>query len=242
MPNAAHELADLLDSWRVIQAGSTLRSSRSFGRDTREDWQIQIRAARLLDEVDRYLEAARLSGKSVDHYLRAFPRWAMGLVAPDHKWGETAPSQRAVIEQHSIDLLRALGDIMESTQITVAMTPELTQGKQDAIDALLEALSDPAVHLREAERRYVYELVNSVRRVFEESDVLGSVDLVARVHELVGVMTMLAETLSEHEDTKDVAKRILRAARRVVPYARFGAQATAGSIGVAADLMQITGG
>lgn len=243
MPNAAHELADALQDWILIRKGQNVRISRSFQGDTTEDWREQVRVIGLLHEVDRYLSAATLSGREMGHYLRAYPKWAKGLIAPDQNWQESiSGSARPVIDQPSIDLLRALGDIMASTELSVAMTPEASKGGTDAIDALLEALSDPSVHLRDTERRYVYELVSSVRRVFEESTVLGSVDLIARVHELLGVMTMLAETLAADPSTEGVAKKILRAVRRVVPYAAFGAKVSAGTIGVAADMLQITAG
>ncbi|MBW1639249.1 hypothetical protein G3H63_09215 [Microbacterium resistens] len=242
MPNAAHELADLLESWRVVKNNSTIRSTRGLTADDVEGWRNQARAFGLLHQIDQYLAAAELAGSDIDHFVRAYPDWAKGIVAPEYKWNEAIQATRTVIEQHRIDLLRALGDIMKGTEISVAMTPETSQAGRDAVDALMDELKDPTVQLRDAERRYVYELIASVRRVFEESKVLGSVNLMARVHELLGVMTMLAETLSESDDTKQAATRILRAARRIVPYAKFGARVSAGAIGVAADLVQITSG
>ena len=177
----------------------------------------------------------------MDHYLRAYPNWAKGLIAPDQHWQETiSGSARSMIDQASIDLLRALGDNMKANEISVSMSPEISRHGVAAIDELLEALGDPDVQLSEVEAQYVYELVSSVRRVFEESKLLGSVDLIRRVHELLGVMTMLSETLATDPATEGAAKRIMKAVRKVVPWAKFGAKASAGAIGVAADFLQIT--
>ncbi|KAB1883642.1 hypothetical protein F6W70_13680 [Microbacterium maritypicum] len=243
MTNAAQELADILDGWRVVSKGNSIRTLRSLHADSPDEWRGQVRAFGLLHEVDSYLASAQLGGRNVDHYLRAYPQWAKALVAPDMLWSDAVTgSARGVVDQGSIDVLRALGDIMDSSQLSVSLSPEMTIDGLAAVDALLEALSDPSVHLREAERRYVYELIASVRRVFEESTVLGSVDLLGRVHELLGVMSLLAETLAKDPQTSKLAKKIKDAARRIVPYASFGAKVGAGTIGAAADLLQITTG
>ena len=240
MTNAAHELADILKGWRLVSRSTTVRASRGFAADTSDDWRSQVRAIGLLSEVDRYLTAAKDAGREVDHYLRAYPNWAKGVIAPDLRWNDSASSTQTVIDQPSLDLLSALGDIMNATQISVSMSEARSGIGTAAIEDLMVALSDPSVTLSEAEKQYVYELVSSVRRVYEESSVFGSVNLLSRVHELLGVMTMLAETLSRDPNTKPIARKIMQAVRRAVPYGSFGAKVTAGTIGVAADLLQIT--
>ena len=241
MPNAAHELADLLQEWRAITKGKNVRTTRGFVSDTPDDWRQQVRAIGLLHEVDRYLAAATSSGRDMAHYLRAYPSWAKGLIAPDQNWQETINgTARGLIDQGSIDLLRALGDNMKASEISVSMSPEVSKHGIAAIDELLEALGDPDVQLSEVEAQYVYELVSSIRRVFEESKLLGSVDLIRRVHELLGVMTLLSETLSTDPAREGAAEKIMKAVRKVVPWASFGAKASAGAIGVAADFIQIT--
>lgn len=242
MPNSAHELADLLQSWLIIPSGQTVRVSRGMQGDAIEGWRLQVHATVLLRDVDKYLTGAQLAKRNVDHFLRAYPAWTAGVFAPDLVWNQGTQGNKLIMAQHHIDLLRALGDIMDSTEISVSMSTEQSAEGVSAVDALLDVLNDPEVHLTEGERRYVYELISSVRRVFEESKVLGSVDLLRSVHELLGVMTMLAETLAEDPATKTIAKKIMQAARRIVPYATFGAKVSAGTIGVAADILQITSG
>lgn len=243
MPNAAHELADLLEQWRVVPRSATVRISRGYeNNDSIELWRAQVHAADLLREVDRFVDAVRLSGRSVDHYLRGYPAWAKAVFAPDVRWNEGVGSATAVSELQSIDLLRALGDIIDSSDLAVSMNADSVRTSTEALDDLMGCLSDPGISLSQVERQYVFELIASIQRVMAESSVLGSVDLLRRVHELLGVMNLLAETLAKNPDTAGLAKKIVKAARRVVPYANFGAKVGVGTIGVAADLLQITTG
>lgn len=242
MSNAAHTLADLLEQWRVVTRSQTVRGSRGFDTDSLDSWRAQVDAVGLLREVDRFLGAASASGRNVDHYLRGYPVWAKAVFAPDMKWNEGAQSTTGLVEVQSIDLLRALGDMIDASGLAVSMSPDRAKASTDAIDELLDCLNDPEIALSKVERQYVFELIVSVRRVMEESAVLGSVDLLRRVHELLGVMTLLAETLAQDPATSALAKRIKAASRRIVPYASFGAKVSAGTIGVAADLLQITTG
>lgn len=242
MPNAAHALADLLAEWRVSPRGQTVRTTRGLSADNADGWRVQVRAAALLHEVDEFLATARAQGRSVDHYTRGYSVWAKAIFAPDYKWNEGSQGTQAVADQPSIDLLRGLGDLVSAWEIAVPLSPSATKTSTEALDELLTCLKDPGISLTQPERQYVFELILSVRRVFDESDVLGRVDLLHRVHELLGVMNLLAESLAKDPSTKGLAKRIAAAARRVVPYAKFGATVTAGSIGAAADLLQITSG
>lgn len=242
MGNAAHDLADLLESWKTVGAGESMRSIRRLDDDSPASWARQVHAAQLLSEVGRYLEAMTLSGESVDHYQRSYPEWAKGVFAPWIDWTSSVQGQRPVVGQPAIDLLRAFGDVARSVGLTVSMSPVIAHTSTEALDELMECLRDPSVQLNEVERRYVFDLISSVRQVFEESSVLGSVNLLARVHELLGVMTMLADTLSESEETRGLAKKLLAATRRVVPYAKFGARVSAGTLGAAADFLQLTQG
>ncbi|MGO1769986.1 MAG: hypothetical protein ACTHZX_08535 [Microbacterium sp.] len=242
MANAAHELATKLAEWRVLPARQSLNHQRGIDPASATGWRDQMRLTELLREVDRYLAAADAAGRDVSHYLRAYPQWAKAIFAPGVHWNQSTGSATAIGDAPAIDLLRALGDIMDAQEISVSLSEETTRESLGALDELLECLNDPSVQLSEIERRYVFELIGSVRRVFEESEVLGSVDMLRRVHELIGVLSMLADTLDVDEATRTVAKRIKRAARRVAPYVAFGGKATAGAIGVAADLIQITSG
>lgn len=243
MSNAAHELADLLENWRVVPRSSTVRLSRGYeNSDTVELWRAQVHAADLLREVDRFIDAVRLSGRSVDHYLRSYPAWARVVFAPDIRWNEGVGSAASLGELQSIDLLRALGDIIDSSGLAVPLDTESVRSSQDALSDLLDYLNDPEISLSRVERQYVFELIASVQRVMDESSVLGSVDLLRRVHELLGVMNMLAETLAADPATTNLSKKIKQAARRIIPYATFGAKVSVGTLGAAADILQITTG
>lgn len=239
MANAAHELAKALYEWRVLPARTTLNKQRGIDSDAAGGWRGQVRLAHLLREIDLYLSAAATAGRDMSHYMRAYPHWARAIFAPANTWNQSVQNNQEIGDAQAIDILRALGDIMETDEPSVSLTEDRNRESLSALDDLLACLNDESVKLSRVERQYVFELISSLRRTFEESETLGSIDLLRRVHELMGVMSLLAETLAADESTQSVAKRIMKAARRVIPYVAFGGRATAGSIGMAADLAEL---
>jgi len=243
MGNPARELAKLLGEWRVIKGATNVHKQRGTERSSIEGWRAQVRAVALLAEVDQFLTSMSEAGVDVEHYQRWLPQWAGAIFVPDRQWGANANANgERLFDQSVVDMANAVADFIHTTQIGVNLSAERKRTSLDALDEIARDLGSEDVQLTEIERRYIFELISSCRAVFQESSSLGTVDLLRRVHELLGVLTLLAETLSEDPKTKDLAKRLLRAARRVVPYAVFGGRVAAGSLGAAADLLQLTDG
>lgn len=243
MGNPARELAEKLERWMVLPPKNSLKKVRGIHREgTVDQWREVISAAHLLDEVDQYLLGMEAAGIPVAHYQRAYPRWAAAVVAPDTQWGSVSQSsdETVVIDRALVDQMHALADVMDATTPMLRLTTETRTASISAIDDVLSLLRDPAVQLTEVQRRYVFELVAEVRRMFDEAETLGGVDLLRRVHELIGVLSMIAEGLAEDPETMDLAARLRDASSRVAPYMKFGVIAAAGAIDVAANLLAIT--
>ncbi len=232
-----------MSSWQRLPATNNVHKVRKTTNQNPDGWRTQVHAVALLADVQRFVATLKLAGEPTEYYERWIPKWAFALFMPDRQWSANPPQNgETAFDQSLIDMLNALADRIDSTGIGVQLSTESTQSSIDALDEIVAALKSPDVNLNEVERRYIFELINSCRTVFQEADAIGPVDLLRRVHELLGVMTMLAETLAKDPVTEGVAKRILRASRKVVPYVAFGAKVTAGTLGATADLLQITSG
>ncbi|CAN7444555.1 hypothetical protein LJR045_002929 [Microbacterium sp. LjRoot45] len=244
MGNPARELADYLDDVKQVTARQSMRDLRgvSAQHDQVVGWANQIDYASRLARVSEFLDAFERSGKDVLHYRRAFPKWAEGVFAPDVDWAGGAQTAKVIINSASIDLLRAFADLIDTSGIAVSMSPARTDSSLSALDEIVEMLESDDIPLSFVERRYVFELISSCRRVIQESAIFGEADLIARVHELIGVMTMLAETLSKAADTRTAGRKLLAAAKRVAPYVSFGGRVAEGAIGTTANILSITGG
>lgn len=240
MANAARELAEILLSWRVVARGQTVYSTRGTNDPQSLDfWRAQIHAVDLLEEVSSVLRAARASGSPKEHYERAEPSWCRAVFGPDLQWNQPPNSAVSVVEPSSIDILYGLADWIDATAFPVPTSGPhrvAVGGALDEIVALLDGLD-----LGPAEKRYVFELIMSVRSVLSESEAFGTVDLAARLHELFGFLTHLADDLESDPKTKSVGKKLKQAARKVLPYARFGTGLALGAIGAAADVQQLAG-
>lgn len=242
MGNPARELAALLADWRVVPRGQTVYNVRGIGGQAVDDWRTQVHAAGLLSEVDRFLVSMAAAGYDVSHYQEFIPAWTRAVFAPDRAWNSGTTSVDNLYEPSAVAMLRAAADLFDNTELTVTLSAERTRTSIDAIDEIMASLSTAAPPVTGPERRYLFELLNSCRTVFQEADAVGQIDLIRRVHELLGVLTMLAEALSQNPETAGLAKRLLKLGRQVIPYVTFGAKAGAGALGAGADLLSITSG
>jgi hypothetical protein len=242
MTNPARELADLLEQWRTIPTGGTVHTVRGTHTDSLDSWRRQVRAAVLLHDVDRSLEALAAAQRDVSHYTRLLPRWTAAVFVPDRHWGQSSNSAGQLFDQVDLDMLRAVADILDLSKIVVTLDGPTVRRSVDALNEVLDALTDDRLGLSIVEQRYLFDLIGSCRAVLEEATTFGAVDLLRRIHELIGVLNMLADTLERDPETEDLASRIRRAAKKVAPYLAFGAKAAAGAVGAGADLLQITDG
>lgn len=243
MTNPARELADMLTGWKNIPPGKNVHMLRTTHTGDLDAWRTQAHAAALLGDVDRFLAAMKSSGQRVDHYLRFMPMWTAAVFVPDRAWGEMAgQAELPLFSQELIDMLYATGDLIDSTELAVPLAAPTRSASMDALDELDSILNSGEISMREPERRYIFELIASCRAVYRESEAFGSVDLLRRVHELLGVLTMLADSLGDDKESAKLAERIRTVARKVIPYASFGTRLAAGTLGAAADVIQITSG
>lgn len=203
-------------------------------------WRQQMHAVDLLASVSAVLRASELSGRPMPHYERAEAAWCRGIFAPDSQWNQPIGSSVGVLEESAVDMLHGLADLIDATDSGDVIDAAGQRAVGDALDDVMVLLADEALSLSPVEKRYVFELIMSIRGVLDEAQAFGSVELLRRVHELFGYLTRLSEDLSDHPETADLAQRIKDVARRVLPYVRFSTGFAVGALSVVADIQQIT--
>jgi hypothetical protein len=242
MGNSARELADMLSDWRVVPRGVSAYNQRGLtDGDPIEFWRGQVHAARLLGEVDSALVAMQDSGRNVGHYNRALESWFRGVFGPDHVWGSAPNSKVELSPQSSVDLLYSFADLLDATTLPVA----IDESKLTSIRAGLSEIIDliEGAPLSQAERRYVFELVTSVRKLLDSVEVIGGIDLLHHIHELFGFLTLLADDLDARgEASPEFTSRLRDAARKVIPYVRYGTLFGLSALDATANVIQITQG
>jgi hypothetical protein len=245
MANPAAELADLLETWGRIPNGTsiyTVRGSSSNGRGDVEMWRRHLDAVALLAQVDQSLRAMELSGRKVDHHVRAFPLWCEGMFAPNELWNQISQGVRESIDATAIDRLHSFADFLGSTEPGTMIGPAERLGIREAVGSLIDLLGSDEVSLDDSSKRYIFELLSAIQRLADEHLVTGTTDLVRRINELYGALSLLADDLSEAGATPGFVSKLRSAARRVYPYAHFGVTAGLAALGAAADVKAVTGG
>lgn len=173
------------------------------------------------------------------HYERAEVAWYRAVFGPDVPWNQTSNTPIAVIDEPSVDMLYGLADYIDATDVGGGIDLTAQRCISTAVDDVLVLLADDALTLGPAEKRYVYELIESIRGVLSESRTFGSVELLHHAHELFGYLTLLSDSLSADQETADLGGKFRDAARRVVPFLRFGTGFATGTLGALADFQQI---
>lgn len=242
MTNAAFELADLLLEWNRVDHGQFPELVR--GAEARppgeEFWRKHLHAVELLRQVDDVIQGLRLQGKRYSHYENLFPSWAGAVFGYFTPWGVDNQT-RVALPESDIHVLTGLGNYIEEVPSLALLDGPRRLNLTGAISDILEILSADSIQLEPNVRRYVFELITSIQRLLAETSVFGSADLLARIHELFGYLTILAEDLDSDESTRAFAVKLREAAWKIVPYVQFAARSGMAALGMVADVKGLSG-
>jgi hypothetical protein len=234
MPNAAYELATTLDSWQMTS--ETAMSARSKDGDLEgvDFWRSQASAVELLREVDRMIESLRRAGQDVTPFEDYVEEYYQAVFSYEVGWKNGALG--AALDAHAMRSLRFLGMYWDAASVGVSpLEPAARAGLLGALlearDALLELPT-----LSQAEREYVFRLVDGVHSFIDERETLGVADLRKHVERVSGALLAVVAQLPD-EDT-DGRQAILSALGRVVQYARGGLHDAAAVAAIASVAMQ----
>lgn len=241
MTNAAAELARLLDQWNPVQPGESVMTLRGMMEtDTDEFWIGQVKVAGLLAQILRDLDSLEAAGTNVDHYRRAIPSWAGAVFVPEMAWSDVRSVGESVLGISSLDMLKGFADLVEASDMRVRVPRERSDSILLTLAELTDLIKSDELDLGLAQKRYAFELLNSVRAVLDSASISTNSDFVRRVNELVGFLTLLADELDLSGEKSDLSKRVRLAARKIVPWIVWSSAGGATIIGMAADLKSIT--
>lgn len=226
--NPAKELAALLVSWRPQEVTPWEARVGAAGGDTLVAWRAQGRAAALLREVDQALDALRAAGEDTEAFDPWVEEWHEAVFSYRTTWRErtSAPLMRP----EALSLLQAFGLLLDRNVL-----PPLDERRRSALLAALDdvegLLGSEADRLSEADREYLWRLVNGAREFVAETAVRGAADLREHLDRLSGALLSMAARFAEAGDEEtartfgSVAVKIATGARTV--------------LGVAADLATV---
>jgi hypothetical protein len=234
MPNAAFELAKTLDSWKMSSESAKSARSRSGELDGVQFWRSQASAVELLREVDRMIDSLRRSGQDVTPFEDYVEEYYQAVFSYEVGWQNSAFG--AALDAHALNSLRFLGMYWDAA--SVGVSPLEPAARTGLLGALIEArdalLNLPT--LSQAEREYVYRLVDGAHSFIDEHETLGSADLRQHVERVSGALLSVVAQLPDEDSESRQA--ILSALGRVVHYARGGLQDAAAMAAIAAVALQ----
>jgi hypothetical protein len=236
--NAAHELAEILRPWELVPGNQSVYEVRGFGGNPKDPdfWRKHARAAELLAQVQADVEAMAVSGTDVDHYLKYFPEWWFALFAPEFQWDGGVQQSRQAIADHLVDMLKGLGDLINSQHLRPSVSTNAVEQSRVALDEIVDLLQSPELQLSGPAKRYAFELMARVRKMIDSVATTDEDDLIRSVHELYGFLSELADELERDQATQGIGRKLRDAGRRVLPWTITGVSLASQAIDAAVQL------
>ncbi|MDH6181416.1 hypothetical protein M2152_001598 [Microbacteriaceae bacterium SG_E_30_P1] len=245
MSNPAQELHEVLSKSVAVAKGRTIFSVRGGGTRTRGTElgfvQSQIRACWLLGETNRLLDKFDGAGEDMASFRIFLPQWWDAVVLPKENWSAASQTDRAFISAEALASLANFGAyIAKSTPAYIQVSSDSVAQSRRALDELLGLLDSDELRLNPEAQVYVFGLITEVRTLLEAANGSIDLDLVARIHELQGFLSTLANDIEYREADSKVAVRIRQVVRRITPVVLPVVGAAGYMLGFAADTMAIT--
>lgn len=200
MSNPARELATIIETWSESGEAKAY-VQRELGKD-QSGWPRQMRAMRLVLEVEATLRWMSGTGRDVDVFLEALPAWQKVVLHYPHSW----QSVRSATDR--LDMLKGLAAILD----TVAGGQEVdVKRMQNAVDEA-EALVRDGDDVDPALREYVAKLSAHIRGILDVYETTGSFELMEALMQLRLFMDAAAhragsaERRSSFEKVSDVLR------------------------------------
>lgn len=184
----AGALANILEEWRIVPAGTSLEASRQLGDPNRDVgfWRFHAEVFDLIREVERAITLVGLQ-RQTGHYRKHLPSIYAAVAGFTVPFRNAAQQDRATIDDAAIDSLRMLSDVLHSMDAVTADTEQLRQEVAAGIGSV-RALFDEFPELDRQSRAYLVALTAELEQALEDVDRFGTA-LIRRVSsELAGVL------------------------------------------------------
>jgi hypothetical protein len=195
MSNAAHLLADLLDSW-AIEAGETAEQVRGRSGDATHGlsdltfWRDVGLAMDYIRSIEKSLDAMEAAGRVIEHYRDVVPDLYDAVVEPKIDWEASNSKPRAALDLRDMRTLRALGDVLETGSISAVLSPT---GTGEILKALLETRETiEQSDLAASTKLYLIGLIQHAQNRVENIATFGDDAVVAAANEAAGAVLVVA--------------------------------------------------
>lgn len=225
MTNSAHHLRKLLTDWKVPN-GQTVASRRAevagipnHNAESLEFWDAVVDGVRLVENLSLLLSQARLAGKDMTTYERYLPALYTAVFAPATNWSQTNNANTNTIKPHVLDMLEAMGDVLEPYDLEAVSPDRLAR-----IVSLLNEAENliPSTDLERSEIELIL-LIQKARQFAQNLDHFGARAMNTLLNDVISQGVHYAnETSTDDPERSSKLKGIL---------AQIGIQAGGGSLG-----------
>ncbi|AMY20722.1 MULTISPECIES: hypothetical protein [Nocardiaceae] len=214
MSNSAFKLHDLIMDW-TVPPNTPPEQIRFNGDPTSlEFWRSQSRAVELLKDVERAVDGLHADGQDVEMFRDIMPELYQVVFSYSVPWQQINANERPVVDRMLMRLLKSLGLTLQMVNNSLFITG-------DDITDLLTYLDDAVTLVRESQdiddavRRYLLGLIEEARRVANEFQTFGDVELRSVTFELGAALLGAADDQVPEERRAgwlDQAKKLIKKA------------------------------
>jgi hypothetical protein len=206
MSNPATLLADLLDQWRVPngQSIANVRREWAASNDDKEFWKIQRTAVRYLQEIDDALASMEAqTNKDMSFYRSQMSAWHSMVFGVQHGW-EGGVSGGYEVDGAALNLLQALGHMLDATNYAPDLTP-------DALQDLLETIRESRDLVVEAQfpdtlATHLLGLLREAEDAVVDFNMSGTVKIRSAAEKASGAMIMASADETIANDPGKISK------------------------------------
>lgn len=202
-------------------------------------WETHGRPLHLLLAIETELAGIRASGEPTDGWDVWVPSWWQAIFQPERAW--SAAFSGDALSPQALSGLRTLASYLKVTGGTRSLEEAPRKSLLESLGDASELLSGAAgALLTEAERLYIFRLLQSAREVVEEKALGGDVDLRAVIDRLNGALLGVAAHLEAAGDTES-AKSMMDVLRRIVSVSRTGVYDLAAFAAITDSVINVSG-
>jgi len=188
-------------------------------------WGRQMLACQLARDTERDLLALQDLRHDVSGMLQDVPYWYRAILSAHHPWDKAVSNRTPVMVKEKFETLQLAGIALAALPFQTTIAPEGRDGLISLFVALRDSIATQAVDLPMHERQYLLAVVEGALRLLRERPDVSPADIRPVIHELVGTLIAIAESLSEGtEDERQKSSRLLKAAVRIANVSRSALQ------------------
>lgn len=207
MANAAHQLAELLSSWRgYVPANSQGILAKSASELGLSEADLLVHAGDLARRTNRMFAELEASGEELEHFSGAKTAWTLAPFMYGAGWTSGGNlSADHVIHKHNLSLLKAFAALYDHA----SRVPMPNAAAVRAFVVELGPIADfvAGLDIESASKALILAKIQSTKAMLESDDFQFEIVL-TRLGEVIGLLIILAESGISDEDKEKVWQKV----------------------------------